>query len=117
MKGTISTAGLVAAFAIGCASTVPPARVASTETAVQAARDSGADNVPGANAHLKMAEQELAKAKSLNGKDRDGAEALLTRADSDAALAAALTDEARQKASAESGTHPARAKQPPAPSR
>ncbi len=126
MKRTISTIGLVAAFAIGCGSTVPEARVASTETAVQSARASGADRDPEASRHLKMAEAELSKAKALNGKrEGDEASALLSRAESDAALAAALSDEAKQKAwAAGAGTTtttgatepseaPSRAKQPP----
>lgn len=120
MNRTISTVGLVAIFAIGCASTVPSSRVGATETAVQLARESGAAQVADANAQLKLAEDELAQAKRLNRKgDGDGAEALLSRADSDAALAAALSDEAKskQKASAESRTHDVRAKRPAAPGR
>lgn len=101
MKLSISMLGVVAAWAAAaCGSTpVPPARVASTETAVQSARQAGADRVPAANAELKRAEDELGKAKTLIGEgDNKEAEAMLMRAESDAALAAALTREAQQKA-------------------
>ena len=106
MNRTISTVGLVAAFAVGCGSSLPPARVASTETAVQSAREAGAERVPQADQHLKMAEDNLARAKTLNAKkDGDKAEAMLRRASADAALAAALTDEAKQtKAATGKGT-------------
>lgn len=115
---TISTAGLVLAFAIGCGSSVPPARVASTETAVRSARAAGAERVPDANHHLKLAEDELAKAKTLSSKKhRDEAEAMLHRAGADAALAAALTDEARQKAATEGLPGSVPAEQSPLPSR
>lgn len=98
MNRTISTVGLAAAFVVGCGSTVPPARIASSEAAVQAAREAGAERVPAANKHLQAAEDELVKAKGVNStKDREAAEAHLERAEADAALAAALADEARQK--------------------
>lgn len=104
MNRTISTAGLVAlALAIGCGSSVPTTRVASAEAAVQTARASGANDVPEASKQLKVAEQELAKAKSLNeDKDRDEAEAMFSRAEADAALAASLANEANKKAVIES---------------
>jgi hypothetical protein len=114
MNRTISTVGLVAVFAIGCASTLPSSRVQATETAVQSARESGAGGVPEADKHLKMADDALAQAKSLNRKgEGDEAEAMLTRAEADAALAAALSDEAKQKAAIQGSKGEVRAKQPP----
>jgi Domain of unknown function (DUF4398) len=106
MKPSISTIALALATALaaGCASTtVPPARVASTESAVQSARAAGADRVPDASAHLKAAEDQLGRAKNLieKKKDSDQAEALLSRAKSDAALAVALSQQARQEQEAQ----------------
>lgn len=114
MNRTISTVVIVA-LAISCTTSVPPARLAATETAVQSARDAGAERVAEANKHLQMAEQELAEARMLDAEGKpSAAEAMLRRADSDAALAAALSDEARQKkAGTEDETDRVRAKQPP----
>lgn len=100
MMRSISTLGLVAALAVGCsASPVPPARMASAETAVQSAREAGAERSPEASRHLTLAEDELGKAKMLNSKGKtDEAEQALTRSQSDAALAAALAREAEQRA-------------------
>ena len=115
MKQSIWTLGLVAALAVGCkSSSVPPARVASTEAAVKSAREAGADRVPDAQARLKAAEDQLVMAKRLIDKGETGeVEGLLTRAESDAALAAALSYEAQQKAATEAEKQPVRAKQPP----
>jgi Domain of unknown function (DUF4398) len=101
MNRIIPAVALVAAtVALGCGSTLPEARIASTETAVQTARASGAaDRNSQASQHLKMAEDELAQAKALNGERKgDEADALLRRSEADAAYAAALSDEAKQKA-------------------
>ena len=98
MKPIIPIITFLAACA-GCASTpVPDARVASTESAVQSARAAGADRVPEANQHLRMADDELGKARGFiqNG-DNDKATAMLRRAESDANLAAALSRETKQK--------------------
>ena len=105
MKRHSLTLGVVVACALagGCASTpVPEAQVASTQEAVQSARQAGADRVPEANKHLTMAEDQLAKARTHISKgDNDDALPLLTRAEYDAALAAALSREAQQKAATE----------------
>jgi hypothetical protein len=104
-----SALGLMAAFVVGCTSaSVPPARVASTEAAVQSARDAGADRDPKAKEQLTTAENQLGEAKRIIGAKGDAhqAEALLTRAKSDAALAASLSREAQQKAKA--GAEPER---------
>lgn len=100
MNRTISTAGLVvAALVIGCGSSVPPSQVASAETAVRSARASGADQNQEAKKHLRMAEDELAKAKKLNAdKDHDEAMAMFNRASADAALAESLANESKKKA-------------------
>lgn len=118
MIRSISTVGLVAVLAMACSHSLPASRVASAETAVQSAREAGADRAPAANKQLTLAEDELAQAKNMNSNgDGDQADAMLRRAESDAALAAALADEARGKARIESptqgGEDRTRAKQPP----
>lgn len=114
MKLPISTLGLVAALAVGCASTpVPATRLASTESAVQAAKSAGAERVPVASTHLTKAETDLGKAKSLITKgDNDDAATLLTRAEADASLAAALSREAQQKAATDAAVQRVRAMTP-----
>jgi hypothetical protein len=118
MNRTISTVGLLAAAAMACSQTVPASRVASAETAVQLARQGGAASIPNANNQLAIAEDEIVQAKNLNDKrNGDAAEAMLVRAEADAALAAALANEAQHKARLEvpnRGTEDAtRAKQAP----
>jgi hypothetical protein len=106
MKLVITTVGFVAACAAGCASTpVPNAKVASTESTVQSARTAtaGAGSVPEADQHLRRADDELAKARVLIRKgDNDEASAMLSRADADARLAAALSHEAQQRRATDS---------------
>jgi hypothetical protein len=117
MKLPISTLAIMAACAAGCASTpVPTAQVASTETAVQSARAAGASGVPQASSHLTDAESELGKAKNLiNSGDNDQAGPLLTRAEADANLAAALSREAQQKASTDAAIQRVRTMSTPTP--
>jgi hypothetical protein len=102
MKSFITTVGLAVcagAIAIGCASTpVPKAKLASTQSAVQNARGSGADRVPGANTQLTMAEDQLGRAEKRIGEgDNKEADRLLTRAEADAALATSLARESQQQ--------------------
>jgi hypothetical protein len=82
--------------ALGCAShTVPPARFADTQAAISAADAVGAQNEPQAALHLKMARDELAKAKAFAADDsEDEAELALSRASVDAEAALMITREA-----------------------
>jgi hypothetical protein len=113
MKAFISTVGLLAACAAaaGCASKpVPEARVAATQAAIQSARQVGADRSPAASKQLGSAEEQLNAARGRIKKgDNEEAEMLLTRAESDAALAAALAREARQKAATDAAMQRTRA--------
>jgi hypothetical protein len=111
MKLVISTVGLVVACAAGCASTpVPKAQVASTENAVESARSAGAERVPEASQHMRMADEHLREANNfIKRGDNDKAEGMLRRAEADAALASSLTQEARQKAATDAAIERVRA--------
>ena len=102
MKLSILTVGLAAALAAACASKpLPTARVVASEAAVRSAAEMGAASTPEAALHLKMATDQLTKARGLiNDGEYDKAEWLLVRSKSDAELAMALTREAKAKAAA-----------------
>lgn len=98
MRSSISTAGLVlATFVSACAAhSVPAARVGSAEATVRAARADGAATTPDAAVYLRLAEQQVDDAKRLIDEgEPERAEWLLVRAEADAALAAALSREAK----------------------
>jgi len=87
--------GIVAA-GIGCgAGSLPTERVSSTEASVRAAQEVGAQKVPRAQLHLRLATEELAAARKFaeNGDDDLGTQQL-DRAKADAELAVALSREA-----------------------
>jgi hypothetical protein len=89
---------VVTALASGCGGAPPPVdqRVA-TEAAIRAAKEAGAEQEPAAKLYLKLADEQLGKAKKLiDDNDNVEALALLQRAESDADLAHAL---AKKKAS------------------
>ena len=89
----------IALLALGCAShPAPTEQVASSLAAVRGAEEAGARNVPEAALHMKLAEEQLEKAKELM-KDEDNAEAeqLAVRAFQDAELALALAREQQAK--------------------
>ena len=90
-------------FAIGCgASQLPANDVAKTEAAVRSANEVGAEKVPAAQLHLKMANDQIALAQRY-AKDGDEDEAVLAlhRARYDAELALALAKENGTRAEAE----------------
>ena len=90
----ITNATLLAAF--GCAGTYPPPtqQMADVQSANRSAVELGAQNNPKAQLHLKMAEEQLALAKTAMAKeDNERADDLLKRAKADAELAIALTRE------------------------
>lgn len=90
-------------FAIGCGGAPPPtARMASSEAAIRAAREVGAQSDPKAAFHLKLAQEERDKAEAAmkDGKNEE-AEGLLMRAEADAELALALARSAQMKAEAQ----------------
>ncbi len=97
----LGTAPFVACLACGGAS-LPPPKVTEAESAVSAADAVGAENQPQAALHLKMARDQLARAKNMieNG-DEDEARLVLDGAEADANLALMLTRESQAKANAE----------------
>lgn len=100
---TVTALAVVAFMAQGCGSSPPPNdKVADTQAAVRAAREVDANNDPQAALHLRLAEEQLAKAKALiEDGENERAASVLLRADADAELAVALAREASAKAAAE----------------
>jgi hypothetical protein len=86
----------------GCgAAPLPADRLASAEAGIRGAHEVGAESVPAAALHLKMARDQVALAKALS-RDGDGDRAalVLARAEADAELALALTREEAARAEA-----------------
>lgn len=97
----VSVAALSAV--VGCGGAPPPtARLASSEAAIRAAQEVGAQNEPKAALHLRLAQEQRDKAQALvkDGRNED-AERLLMRAEADAELAVALAREASTRADAQ----------------
>lgn len=87
----------------GCGATVmSPSKLTDSEGSMRGAEEVGARDVPAAGLHLKLAEDEVAKAKALN-KDGDGeaADRMLLRAQADADLAIAVTKAAAARSEAD----------------
>jgi hypothetical protein len=88
MNSLLAGSTLLAGLA-GCASyPTPVERMADAEAAARTAQETGATSNPQAQLHLKLAQEEIAKAKALvaNG-DNKRADFVLIRARSDAELA------------------------------
>jgi hypothetical protein len=92
-------AGLAIAV-MGCGGAPrPEARLASSEGAIRGAQEAGADQVPDATLHVKLAEEQRQKALDLiKDGDNHRAEMMLARSESDAELAVALTRAATARA-------------------
>ena len=90
---------LICVASAACAARpLPAARVGSAEAAVLAARAHGAARLPDAAMHVRLAEDQIARARRLIGEgEHERAEWFLVRAEADATLAAALAREAEQK--------------------
>jgi hypothetical protein len=96
--------GILAAFVASCASTgIPAQELSGPKASVRAAEAVGAENHPQAALHLKMARDGIEEAERLIGNEENRqAEMALDRAEADAQLALALTEEQKVKAEAES---------------
>jgi len=82
---------LLAAIIDGCGSSPVLNKEAST-SAIRAAEEVGASNVPSASLYLQLAKEELENAKALAAKgDKEEAESMLLRAQADGELAIALS--------------------------
>lgn len=81
---------------MGCASApAPNDQLASAEASVRAAHELGAEAVPRAELHLKLAKEQVTQARKLAADgENERATLVLTRARADAELALALTREA-----------------------
>lgn len=88
---------------VGCASTPrPEARVVSSGAAIRGAAEAGAESVPRAALHLKLAKEQRDEALALLQRgENEKAERALRRAEADAELANAIAREASAKAEAQ----------------
>jgi hypothetical protein len=96
MKTLIVTITTMLLFALGCGSSHPPPtqQMADVQAADRSAIELGAQKHPKAQLHLKLAEEQLALAKTaMDDDDNEAATSLLARAKADAELAIALTRE------------------------
>jgi regulator of protease activity HflC (stomatin/prohibitin superfamily) len=99
----LSGSVLISAVIAGCGSSAPLNKESST-SAIRAAEEVGATNVPTASLYLQLAKEEQENAKVLAAKgDKEEAESMLTRSQADAELAVALSrGDADKKEAAES---------------
>jgi len=101
----------VATATVGCASAAPPnEKLASSEAALRGAQEVGAQTVPKASLHLKLAQEQIAQAKALmSDGENELAGSVLDRAKSDAELALALARENETRSEAQKATEQVRA--------
>ena len=112
MKTHFVWAAVPVVFSVACAASfpVPTQRMADAESAHRSALELGAANQPAAQLHVKLAEEQMTKAKAFiaSGDNRE-ADSLLIRSKADSELAVALAreqgaDTATQKAMDKSTT-------------
>jgi hypothetical protein len=103
MKQFVGCVFVLAALSAGCGSyPAPTQKMVSAEAAVRAAQEVGAAKVPQAQLHVKLAQEQVDKAKALmQDGDNKRAEMMLIRAQSDAELALALSKEESAKTEAQ----------------
>jgi hypothetical protein len=101
----------VVALSVACGASfpVPTQHMADAESAHRSALELGAANQPDAQLHVKLAEEQMAQAKTLitNG-DNKAADSLLIRSKADSELALALAREKTARADAQSATDKAK---------
>jgi pyridoxal biosynthesis lyase PdxS len=90
-------------FVMGCGSyPAPTERMASAEAAIRGSQEVGSGNVPQAALSIKLAQEEVQKAKQLmQDGDNRRAELILMRAQADAELGLAQAREAQAKVEAQ----------------
>jgi hypothetical protein len=98
--GLVAGIGLVA---VACASAPQPTeRLASAQAAVRAAKEVGANDVPKAQLHAQLAEEQVQQANSLIEEgENERADQVLQRAQADAEMAVALAREAEMQREAQ----------------
>lgn len=100
MKYALLFGSLFLIVASGCTSR-EALRTESSSSAIRAAEEIGADEIPRASFHLEAAREEVAQAKKLADEgDQDEAASMLLRAEADAELAILLSREQGEKADA-----------------
>jgi Domain of unknown function (DUF4398) len=107
--GILLFAVTVAAFGIvaGCANV--PLRTEASTSGIRAAEEAGAANVPQASLHLQLAKEELESARRLSARgEKEKADSMLLRAESDAELAVALSHKDAEKSEAMAAVERAR---------
>ena len=99
----------VASFACGASFPPPTQHMADAESAHRSALELGAASQPAAKLHVSLAEEQMAKAKTLmaNG-DNQEADSLLVRSKADSELALALAREQGSSVEAQKATDQAR---------
>jgi hypothetical protein len=101
----------VVAVSVACGATfpVPAQHLADAESAHRSALELGAANQPAAELHVKLAEEQMAKAKALmaNGDNKE-ADSLLIRSKADSELALALAREQGASVDAQTATDKAK---------
>ncbi len=96
MRNLIILSTATSALMLACGASHPPPtqQMADAEAATRSASELGAGAEPRAQLHLKLAEEQMAQAKSaMENDENESAERLLLRAKSDAELAVALMHE------------------------
>jgi hypothetical protein len=93
----------VAVLAAACGKqAIPTERLGRAEGAVRSAQETGAASEPSAALHLKLAQENLARAKiAVNEGNNERATYLLMRSEADAELAKSLNDESKAKRTAQ----------------
>jgi hypothetical protein len=100
---TTSVVAGIGLMALACGSAPQPTeRLATAQAAVRAAKEVGAKEVPQAQLHAQLAEEQVTQAqKMIEDGDNERAEMVLRRATADAELAVALARENESKKQAE----------------
>jgi len=100
---TTSIVAGIGLMALACGSAPQPTeRLVTAQAAVRAAKEVGAKDVPQAQLHAQLAEEQVTKAqKMIEEGDNERAEMVLRRATADAELAVALARESESQKQAE----------------
>jgi hypothetical protein len=98
-------ASVTLSFACGASFPAPTQRLADAESAHRSALELGAANQPAAALHIKLAEEQMDKAKALiaDGNNKE-ADSLLVRSKADSELALALAREQSANAATQQAT-------------
>ena len=101
---------LLLVSACGAGYAVPTQRMADAQAAQRSAKELGADKIPEAQLHLRLAEEEIAKADaSIKESDNRRADFILVRAKADAELALAIAKEKKSMNDAQAAAQQAAA--------